>query len=118
MQHVRVDVDNSATVAMLETVAPVMPHELQAAFAQLTETADGQAGDSSEEVEAERNDRLRELPAEAIDALPETEEVGSPGLARFAAENRDLLAADVLIGSDGPRLHRTNRRSSWGRAGP
>ena len=36
--------------------------------------------------------------------LETSEEVGSPGLAEFAAANRDLLAADVLIGSDGPRL--------------
>lgn len=33
-----------------------------------------------------------------------SEEVGSPGLAEFAQEHRDLLAADVLIASDGPRL--------------
>jgi len=32
------------------------------------------------------------------------EEAGSPGLRQLAAEERDLLAADVLIGSDGPRL--------------
>lgn len=32
------------------------------------------------------------------------EEVGSPGLAEFAAAHRDALRADVLIGSDGPRL--------------
>ncbi|WP_020664710.1 M20 family metallopeptidase [Amycolatopsis benzoatilytica] len=32
------------------------------------------------------------------------EEIGSPGLAEFAAQHRDLLAADVLIASDGPRL--------------
>ena len=32
------------------------------------------------------------------------EETGSPGLKDFAAANRDLLAADLLIGSDGPRL--------------
>ncbi len=36
--------------------------------------------------------------------LETSEEVGSPGLAAFAAEHRDLLAADVLIASDGPRL--------------
>ena len=33
-----------------------------------------------------------------------SEETGSPGLAAFFRENRDLLAADVLIASDGPRL--------------
>ncbi|MEL6983416.1 MAG: M20/M25/M40 family metallo-hydrolase, partial [Actinomycetota bacterium] len=36
--------------------------------------------------------------------LETSEEVGSPGLAAFAKANRDLLRADVLIGSDGPRL--------------
>jgi acetylornithine deacetylase/succinyl-diaminopimelate desuccinylase-like protein len=32
------------------------------------------------------------------------EETGSPGLRELCAEHCDLLAADVLIGSDGPRL--------------
>ena len=32
------------------------------------------------------------------------EEAGSPGLRAFAAAQREALAADVLIGSDGPRL--------------
>ncbi|MER6800107.1 M20/M25/M40 family metallo-hydrolase, partial [Amycolatopsis mediterranei] len=32
------------------------------------------------------------------------EEIGSPGLAEFAAQERTLLRADVLIASDGPRL--------------
>jgi acetylornithine deacetylase/succinyl-diaminopimelate desuccinylase-like protein len=32
------------------------------------------------------------------------EEIGSPGLAEFAAAHRAELAADVLIASDGPRL--------------
>ena len=32
------------------------------------------------------------------------EEVGSPGLAEFCNAQKDLLAADVLIASDGPRL--------------
>ena len=32
------------------------------------------------------------------------EETGSPGLAEFCAQHRSLLAADVLIASDGPRL--------------
>jgi len=32
------------------------------------------------------------------------EEIGSPGLAEFAAAHQDLLRADVLLGSDGPRL--------------
>ena len=36
--------------------------------------------------------------------LETSEEVGSPGLASFAADHRELLAADVLVGSDGPRL--------------
>ncbi len=33
------------------------------------------------------------------------EETGSPGLAEFCTAQRDALAADVLIASDGPRLH-------------
>ncbi|MCG3188884.1 MAG: Succinyl-diaminopimelate desuccinylase [Burkholderiaceae bacterium] len=33
------------------------------------------------------------------------EETGSPGLAEFCAAQRDALAAEVLIASDGPRLH-------------
>ena len=33
-----------------------------------------------------------------------SEELGSPGLDAFAETHRDSLAADVLIGSDGPRL--------------
>ena len=32
------------------------------------------------------------------------EESGSPGLADFARENKEILKADVLISSDGPRL--------------
>ncbi len=32
------------------------------------------------------------------------EETGSPGLAEFCREQRELLAADALIASDGPRL--------------
>lgn len=32
------------------------------------------------------------------------EETGSPGLAAFCAAHKDMLAADVLIASDGPRL--------------
>jgi acetylornithine deacetylase/succinyl-diaminopimelate desuccinylase-like protein len=32
------------------------------------------------------------------------EETGSPGLREVCAEHRELLAADVLVGSDGPRL--------------
>ncbi len=32
------------------------------------------------------------------------EEMGSPGLRGLCSENRELLKADVLIGSDGPRL--------------
>lgn len=34
------------------------------------------------------------------------EEIGSPGLRAFCGAHAGLLAADVLIGSDGPRLHR------------
>jgi acetylornithine deacetylase/succinyl-diaminopimelate desuccinylase-like protein len=33
------------------------------------------------------------------------EETGSPGLSEFCRAHRDALAADVLIASDGPRLH-------------
>ncbi|WP_306143289.1 M20 family metallopeptidase [Roseibium sp. MMSF_3412] len=32
------------------------------------------------------------------------EEMGSPGLAEFCRTNRDMLAADLLIASDGPRF--------------
>ncbi|MGW4520089.1 M20 family metallopeptidase [Amycolatopsis sp. NPDC004378] len=32
------------------------------------------------------------------------EEIGSPGLTEFAEQEKDLLKADVLIASDGPRL--------------
>lgn len=32
------------------------------------------------------------------------EEMGSPGLAEFCEANKEILAADVLIASDGPRL--------------
>ncbi|MCV0429702.1 MAG: M20/M25/M40 family metallo-hydrolase [Roseibium sp.] len=40
-----------------------------------------------------------------IKLLVETsEEIGSPGLREFCMENKDLLQADVLLGSDGPRL--------------
>lgn len=35
-----------------------------------------------------------------------SEEIGSPGLREFCETNRALLAADVMIGSDGPRLSR------------
>lgn len=36
--------------------------------------------------------------------LETSEEVGSPGLAEFAAAEKAALKADVLVGSDGPRL--------------
>lgn len=36
--------------------------------------------------------------------LETAEEIGSPGLYQFCKEQRELLAADVLIASDGPRL--------------
>ncbi|OYV00031.1 MAG: hypothetical protein CFE45_10710 [Burkholderiales bacterium PBB5] len=36
--------------------------------------------------------------------LEMAEETGSPGLAAFCAQQRERLAADVLIASDGPRL--------------
>jgi acetylornithine deacetylase/succinyl-diaminopimelate desuccinylase-like protein len=42
-----------------------------------------------------------------IKILIETsEEIGSPGLREFCQANAALLAADVMIGSDGPRLSR------------
>jgi acetylornithine deacetylase/succinyl-diaminopimelate desuccinylase-like protein len=34
-----------------------------------------------------------------------SEETGSPGLAEFCAAQREALSADVLVASDGPRLH-------------
>jgi acetylornithine deacetylase/succinyl-diaminopimelate desuccinylase-like protein len=36
--------------------------------------------------------------------LESSEEIGSPGIHDFAAAHRDLLAADLLIASDGPRV--------------
>ncbi len=33
-----------------------------------------------------------------------SEEIGSPGLKEFCEEQKELLAADMLLGSDGPRL--------------
>ena len=36
--------------------------------------------------------------------IESAEEIGSPGLAEFAAAHRDVLRADVFVGSDGPRL--------------
>ncbi|MFI6464450.1 M20 family metallopeptidase [Streptomyces sp. NPDC050538] len=39
--------------------------------------------------------------------LESGEEIGSPGLAEFAAAHRELLKADVLVASDGPRLDAT-----------
>jgi acetylornithine deacetylase/succinyl-diaminopimelate desuccinylase-like protein len=40
----------------------------------------------------------------SIFMIDTSEEIGSPGLHEFAAQYRHLLEADVLIGSDGPRL--------------
>ncbi len=45
------------------------------------------------------------------------EETGSPGLAKLARDEGNLLAADVLIGSDGPRLHRERPDLSLGTRG-
>lgn len=39
--------------------------------------------------------------------LETAEEIGSPGLHQFCMDHRDLLAADALIASDGPRLKPT-----------
>ncbi|HEY6334348.1 MAG TPA: M20 family metallopeptidase [Alphaproteobacteria bacterium] len=36
--------------------------------------------------------------------LETSEEIGSPGLAKFCAAHKERLAADLLIASDGPRL--------------
>ena len=36
--------------------------------------------------------------------IESSEEIGSPGLDSFCAAHRSLLAGDILIGSDGPRL--------------
>ena len=40
----------------------------------------------------------------SIILLETSEEIGSPGLHEFCAEQRELLKADLLIASDGPRL--------------
>ena len=40
----------------------------------------------------------------SIFMIDTSEEIGSPGLDAFCAEHKDMLAADLLIGSDGPRL--------------
>jgi len=45
------------------------------------------------------------------------EEVGSPGLREICAEHRDLFSADVLIGSDGPRLSADRPTISLGTRG-
>jgi acetylornithine deacetylase/succinyl-diaminopimelate desuccinylase-like protein len=45
------------------------------------------------------------------------EETGSPGLREVCAAHRDLLAADVLIGSDGPRLSADRPTISLGTRG-
>lgn len=45
--------------------------------------------------------------------LETAEEIGSPGLHQFCRQHRDLLAADVLIASDGPRL-RPHRATVYG----
>ncbi len=36
-----------------------------------------------------------------------SEEIGSPGLKEFCEQNKSMLAADMLLGSDGPRLSPT-----------
>jgi acetylornithine deacetylase/succinyl-diaminopimelate desuccinylase-like protein len=45
------------------------------------------------------------------------EETGSPGLPELARRHGDLLAADVLIGSDGPRIHPNRPDLSLGTRG-
>lgn len=37
--------------------------------------------------------------------LETSEEIGSPGLEKFCSSHKDLLAADVLMASDGPRMN-------------
>ncbi|MEO1103121.1 MAG: M20/M25/M40 family metallo-hydrolase, partial [Pseudomonadota bacterium] len=46
-----------------------------------------------------------------------SEEVGSPGLDTFVAAHRDMLAADVFIASDGPRLMPQNAALKLGNRG-
>ena len=80
----------------------------------LTEEGDRLYGRGSADNKAQHLINLRAMAA-VIDAqgrlgfnaklLIETgEECGSPGLRAFCGAQRDLLAADVLIASDGPRL--------------
>ncbi len=45
------------------------------------------------------------------------EEIGSPGLREFLAQQRDLLAADVFIGLDGPRQTLTRPEMKLGARG-
>ena len=45
-----------------------------------------------------------------------SEEIGSPGMSAFCAVHKDMLAADLLIGSDGPGWRLIGRLSSAGRA--
>lgn len=40
----------------------------------------------------------------SIFMIETSEEIGSPGIKEFCAQYRDLIAADLLIASDGPRL--------------
>jgi len=46
--------------------------------------------------------RFGELPCNVIVLLEGEEEIGSPRLARFVEEHRNLLAADLVVTSDGP----------------
>ncbi len=48
--------------------------------------------------------RRGKLGFNAIWLIEMGEEIGSPGLEQFCFENRDLLTADALIASDGPRM--------------
>jgi acetylornithine deacetylase/succinyl-diaminopimelate desuccinylase-like protein len=48
--------------------------------------------------------RAGRLGFNAVWLIETGEETGSPGLAEFCSAQRDALAADVLIASDGPRL--------------
>ncbi|MBA4177535.1 MAG: hypothetical protein C0505_13420 [Leptothrix sp. (in: Bacteria)] len=58
------------------------------------------------QVIAVRNQEGRALGFNVKWLIETGEETGSPGLAAFCTAQRDALAADVLIASDGPRLRR------------
>lgn len=61
--------------------------------------------------------RHRRLGFNATLLLEMGEETGSPGLRAVCEQNQDLLAADILIASDGPGPDRTSLAFFSGRAG-